>query len=122
MDQMQTRSYEEFLAMKSAIPASRGIPGHGPLADHLFPHQRDLVAWALRRGRAALFADTGLGKTACLLEWSRHVVEQEGRVLVLTPLAVAGQIVREGERFGVPSVYARSQEDAGAAPIVVTNY
>lgn len=77
------------------------------------------MRWALRRGRAAIFADTGLGKTAMLVEWARHV-SAHGRVIVLAPLAVASQIVAEATRFGVPMVYARN--DDARSTIVVTNY
>lgn len=111
-------SYEQFVASKMASVSTMPVP-HGDLAEHLFPHQRDLVSWALRRGRAAIFADTGLGKTAMFLEWARHAA-QHGRVLILAPLAVAEQIVREGQRFGVASRYMRA--DDGETRIVVTNY
>lgn len=109
--------YDDFIAAKSVTVAAHPVP-HGELASHLFAHQRDLVSWALRRGRAAIFADTGLGKGLMLIEWARHVAKQ-GRVLILAPLAVAEQIVREAERFGVEIVYAR--QDVGAR-IVITNY
>nr|WP_246736445.1 DEAD/DEAH box helicase [Enterovirga sp. DB1703] len=89
----------------------------------LFPFQWDIVAWALRRGRAALFAGTGLGKTLMQLSWADAVERHTGRpVLILTPLAVAQQTVQEAARFGIHGVaYARSQDDA-ASRIVVTNY
>lgn len=110
--------YERFVATKLASSSAQPVP-HGDLAGHLFPHQRDLVTWALRRGRAAIFADTGLGKTPMLLEWARHC-SAHGRVLVLAPLTVAEQIVREGSRFGVACRYLRA--DDGETRIVVTNY
>ena len=112
-----TVSYEDVIARKSATVA---FPGLEPteLAPHLFPFQQDLVGWALRRGRAAIFADTGLGKTAMQVEWARQVA-REGRVLVLAPLAVAAQTVREAERFGVEIAYRR--QDLGDR-ITVANY
>lgn len=110
--------YADFIEKKHASTAFDGIDP-GPMPAHLFPHQRDLTAWALRKGRAAIFADTGLGKTAMELEWARQVSER-GRVLILAPLAVAEQTVREGERFGVAAKYMRA--DDGTTPIVVTNY
>lgn len=110
--------YDEWIRAKHTHSSATGIDADG-LSPHLFPHQRDLVAWALRRGRAAIFADTGLGKTAMQMEWAR-VVSARGRVLVLAPLAVAQQTVAEGIRFGVPCAYMR--EDDGKARIVVTNY
>lgn len=115
------RDYECFLASKH-IEVPRSPVPHDELAQHLFAFQRDCVRWALERGRAALFADCGLGKTAMQLEWARHVVAHAGRVLIIAPLAVAQQTVREGARWGVPVVYARSQEEAGDASIVITNY
>jgi superfamily II DNA or RNA helicase len=109
--------YEAFVASKARSVDAVGIDAKR-LAKHLFPHQRDLVKWALRRGRAAIFADTGLGKTAILLEWARHV-SKAGRVLILAPLAVAEQIAREGQRFGV-DVACRREDDGSR--IIVTNY
>ena len=111
-------SYDKFIGKKSDSKRFDGI-APGKLNAALFPHQRDLVAWALRRGRAALFADTGLGKSLMELEWAKHV-SAKGRVLILTPLAVAQQFVTEGEKFGIPCAYLRA--DDGVTPIVVTNY
>ena len=110
-------SYEQYIASKAASESFAGI-ADAPIADHLFPHQHDLVRWALRRGRAAIFADTGLGKTAMQIEWARHVAER-GRVIILAPLAVAEQTAREAARWGVDVACVRS--DNGAR-IIVTNY
>ena len=112
--------YEEWIAKKRVSDAGVGIDD-APLGAHLFPYQRDLVSWALRRGRAALFADTGLGKTSMQVEWARVVSERAGRVLILAPLAVAEQTVNEARRFGVSVVYARHGDETNA-PIVITNY
>jgi DNA modification methylase len=84
----------------------------------LFPFQRDVVDWGLRRGRAAFFEDCGLGKTLQQLEWARHI---PGNVLILAPLAVAAQTVREGERFGIPVKYCRDKRDREPG-ITITNY
>lgn len=110
-------SYADFLASRSAV---RTFPGLelGAAPAHLFPFQADLLRWSLRRGRAAIFADTGLGKTRLELEFARRV-SREGRVLVLAPIAVADQTVREGARIGVEAAYCRA--DTGA-PITITNY
>jgi superfamily II DNA or RNA helicase len=110
-------SYEAFISKKADIVDFPGIAGV-EVADHLFPHQRDLVRWALQKGRAAIFADTGLGKTAMQVEWARHVSDR-GRVLILAPLAVAQQTVAEAKRFGVTCEYRR--EDKGDK-ITVANY
>src|SRR5690348_2152872 len=77
--------YAAFLAGKSVVAPTTGLVKVPRLSRHLFPFQRDIVCWALRRGRAAIFADCGLGKTLMQLEWARHL---PGRVLILTPLAV----------------------------------
>lgn len=111
-------SYDNFITAKAASTTFGGIEPEA-LHERLFPHQRDLVAWALRKGRAALFADTGLGKSLMELEWARQV-SRFGRVLILTPLAVAQQFVGEGIKFGIGVRYLR--EDDGTTPVVVTNY
>jgi hypothetical protein len=117
-------SYEDFLRCKAVSAPEVGFDvAPDEIGEHLFPFQRDIVRWAAKRGRAAIFADCGLGKTAMQLEWARLVVEHTGgRVLILAPLAVSSQTVREGARFGTAVVYATDQEAAGDAPIVVTNY
>lgn len=110
--------YTAFLARKAVLAPATGLAKIPKLSRHLFPFQHDIVRWALRRGRAAIFADCGLGKTLMQLEWAKHL---PGRTLILTPLAVAQQTVREGEKFGIPVVYARDGADSGAK-ITVTNY
>jgi superfamily II DNA or RNA helicase len=109
--------YQDFIAKKAHAVTFDGIETDD-LAPHLFPHQRDLVRWALRRGRAAIFADTGLGKGLMLLEWARHVA-MRGRVLILAPLAVGHQLAREAARFGVEASYARRDD---GSRILITNY
>jgi len=80
------------------------------------------VKWALRKGRSAVFADCGLGKTAIQLEWSQKVVEQTGgNVLILAPLAVSEQTVNEGQKFGIAVNLCRTQEDVKPG-INITNY
>lgn len=108
--------YARFLAAKRRTDPATGLEP-GPLNPALFPFQADITHWALRRGRAAIFADCGLGKTPMQLEWARHV---PGRVLILTPLAVAQQTVREGEKFGIECHYLR--RPTSSPRIVVTNY
>lgn len=114
-----TATYSEFLATKRLVVPSCGIDvAPDRLHPALFPFQRDLTRWALRKGRAALFAYPGLGKTPMQLAWAQHAGE---RVLILAPLAVAQQTVREGQKFGIPVTYARRQNQA-AGQITVTNY
>lgn len=111
-------SYAEFLAGKAMIDPPTGITDTDDLSPALFDFQRDIVRWALRRGRAAIFADCGMGKTLMQLEWARHI---PGRVLILAPLAVANQTVAEGAKFGIAVTYARDQSQAGDG-ITITNY
>ena len=88
----------------------------------LFPHQRDIVRWALKKGRAAVFAGTGLGKTIMQLEWAKHVhTHSGGNVLILAPLAVASQTVREGQKIDLNINLCRQQSDVKSG-INITNY
>ena len=114
-------SYQRFIYDKLGIVQREGIAS--PLSDYgLFPHQRDLTSWALRRGSAAIFADTGLGKSRMQLAWADMVARHAGqRVLILAPLAVAEQTVEEGEEIGVEVTHAREQSGA-TGRIVITNY
>ena len=94
-------SYEAFIAAREQLGGDHGF---APLwlPDALFPFQRHLVEWSLRRGRAALLEDCGLGKSVQELTWAENVARHTGgRVLVLTPLAVGRQMVAEGEKFGI---------------------
>jgi hypothetical protein len=86
-----------------------------------FDFQSDLITWATRKGRAAIFADCGLGKTLMQLVWAENVRRRTGKpVLIVTPLAVGAQTVREGEKFGIEC--ARSKDGQPAPWITVTNY
>lgn len=112
-------SYEEFLATKQRIHADSGRRvADSDVNPILFPFQRDLVRWALRKGRAAIFADCGLGKTFMQLEWARLTGE---RTLILAPLAVARQTRREGEKIGLEVHETRDGADLSPG-INVTNY
>lgn len=113
-------NYHDFLARKSQLGTACGFEPSW-LPDFLFPFQRALVGWAVRKGRAAIFAGCGLGKTPMQLAWAENVVRRADRpVLILTPLAVSHQTVREAAKFGVE---AHRSEDGRPAPnITVTNY
>lgn len=115
-------SYSGFLARKRLSDPSTGFdPRRMP--DWMFPHQRDITRWALRRGRAAVFAGTGLGKTAIELVWADRVFDRTGKpVLILAPLAVAHQHLKEAWRWGIAANAAKSQSDVFGCRIVVTNY
>lgn len=118
-----TQDYAAFLAAKAPADPPSGMREPSPLPACLKPFQAAICSWALRRGRAALFEGTGLGKTIQQLCWSRAVANNaQGRVLILTPLAVAEQTVAEAAKFGFAGVaYAKDQAQA-STDIVVTNY
>ena len=116
-------NYAEFLAQKRlTVKPSGFLVADADLSIHLFDYQRAIVRWAVRKGKAALFLDTGLGKTPSLLEWGKQVYAHSGRdVLILAPLAVSKQIAREGEKFGIPVTVCRDQADVRPG-LNVTNY
>ena len=114
-------NYSEFVTAKLGVVRSQGIDVRS-LDYPLFPHQRDLTMWALRRGRAAIFADTGLGKSRMQLAWADTVHRETGSdVLILAPLAVAEQTAEEGESVGVAVTHAREGADVRPG-ITITNY
>jgi hypothetical protein len=112
--------YSAFLARKrrSAPPNGRSIDTDdtNPI---LHEWQRRIVQWACARGRAAIWADTGLGKTFMQIEWVRLMSD---RALILAPLAVCQQTIREGAKLGVPITYSRHNDDAAATGTTITNY
>ena len=114
--------YSAYLRAKMMRDPATGIANPGALPDALFPFQADIVRWALRRGRAAIFAGTGLGKSLMALAWAKQVAEHTGLpVLILTPLAVAAQFVAEARKFNLPCERAASQADVSTG-VFVTNY
>ncbi|MFQ5516393.1 MAG: DNA methyltransferase [Acidimicrobiia bacterium] len=114
-------SYRKFLNSKRIVVGRSGKAiGPDEVSAVLFEFQRDLTRWAIGKGRSAIFADTGLGKTLMQLEWARLV---DGPVLIVAPLAVAQQTIREAEKLGWSDdriAYHRSQPDD--PQIVITNY
>lgn len=118
---MVTNDYCTFLASKAMRLKSDGITVI-PTAVHpiLFPFQRDIVCWAVRKGRAAIFVDTGLGKTFMQLEWARLL---GANTLIVAPLSVARQTVREARKIGLDVHYVRSQAECeGNHRLWITNY
>ena len=116
-------NYEEFIQSKriTVEPSGFNIDA-AALNPLLFPFQRDIVRWALRRGKAAIFADCGLGKTPMQLEWAHQVCEYTGgNVLILAPLAVAQQTAREGEKFGIAVNVCKTGADVKTG-INIANY
>jgi DNA modification methylase len=117
--------YLEFLATKIVRPTLAGfVVATEDINPRLFPFQREIVRWALRLGRAAIFAGVGLGKTGMQAEWASHVARQTGKpVLILCPLAVAEQTVRDcKDKFDIDIRHIYEPEDIGDARIVITNY
>lgn len=114
-------SYQDFLDKKKLQPVISGFKAES-LNNNLFDFQRVIVEWALRRGRAAIFADTGLGKTLMQTSWADAVCKHtQGDVLILAPLCVAHQTVEESAKFGISVNYCRSQ-DGIQKGINITNY
>lgn len=113
----------DYLAFLDAKTQGGADSGFAPvwMPPFLFDFQTSMVEWAIRKGRAAIFADCGLGKTPMGLVWASNVARKTGRpVLYLTPLAVASQTIREAQKFDIEAKLSR---DGSVAPhIVVTNY
>mgnify|MGYP003403896261 FL=1 len=113
--------YASFIKNKALAQIATGFAPQ-KLGSHLFDFQAAIVDWACKRGRAAIFADTGLGKTAMQAEWARQVAAHTGgRVLILAPLCVAQQTVEEEAKFGTSIKYCRKESQA-SGEIIITNY
>lgn len=114
-------NYDEFINSKRFMTGEYGFePVYMP--DFLFDFQKHLVEWALRKGKAAIFADTGLGKTAMQLTIARNIVEKTNKnVLILTPLAVAFQFIKEADKMGIAGV-TYSKDGTIKSKIVLSNY
>lgn len=114
--------YEDFVKAKRR---SEVATGHSPgdLNEHLFDFQHAIVSWAVRRGRAAIFADTGLGKTLMQLSWADEVASHtKGIVVILAPLAVSEQTIEQGKTFGIEVTRIPHGESPSAPGIWITNY
>ncbi len=111
-------TYHSFLASKQTVSHAHGqTVNQEDINPILFDFQQDLVRWGVAKGRAALFADTGLGKTFMQLEWARLL---NVPTLFVAPLAVAQQTIREATKLEMDVIYARSQDDA--SKLTITNY
>lgn len=115
-----TLHYADFIANKSQLDAGDGfVPTYMP--DFLFDFQSSLVDWAVRTGRAAMFADCGMGKTPMSLVWAENVVRKTNKpVLILSPLSVSMQTKDEADKFGIEAV--RSMTGKVKGNIILTNY
>ena len=115
--------YDEFLKTKEYFYENTGFDiDINDLNPSLFDFQKQIVKWALKKGRCALFLDTGLGKTICQLEFANQVCKHEnGKALILAPLAVSKQTKQEGDKFGIEVNICRTQDDVKHG-INITNY
>ena len=114
-------NYEDFVRNKRR---SEIATGHKPgeLNEHLFDFQHAIVSWAVRRGRAAIFADTGLGKTLMQLAWASEVATHTGMpVMILAPLAVSEQTIEQGSTFGI-HIEKHTGADVFGPHVYITNY
>lgn len=116
-------TYKEFLKSKEMQSVNAGIKVDiSELNKMLFPFQKDIVSWALQKGRAAVFSDCGTGKSAIQLEFARIVSEKTGcKALIVAPLSVVRQTQKEGIKFGIETNVCRTQEDVKDG-INITNY
>lgn len=114
--------YQSFLDKKRVEARASGFDiDRSRIHPMLFDFQKDIVTWAIRKGKAALFTMTGTGKTLMQLEWARHVAEKGHDVLILAPLAVSHQTVREGEKIGLTVTLCASGNDVKSG-VNITNY
>ena len=110
---MSMNDYQAFLATKQQLAGNFGFEPVW-IPDFLFDFQKHLVGWAIQKGRAAILADCGLGKTPMQLVWAQNIVQKSNRpVLILTPLAVAQQTEREAAKFGIEASQSRDEKDCG---------
>ena len=115
-------AYTQFLARKRLVDPETGIAADVDLPSVMKPHQTDIVRWALRRGRAAIFAGTGLGKTLMELTWASKVHSYTGKpTLVFAPLAVAEQHIAEADKFGLAANLVSFHPEEGWG-VNVSNY
>lgn len=114
--------YSNFISSKLRSHYGVGIASDRVNSDHLFPHQIAVTQWAARKGRSAIFADTGMGKTRMQLRWAEAIHAATGSdVLILAPLAVAQQTAAEGATLGISVTIAR-ESDQVARGLNITNY
>lgn len=117
-----SEAYAKFIESKRLRFQPIGVSGKVDLHPSLFPFQRDIVRWALRKGSAALFEDCGLGKTRQQLEWAKAICAATAQpVIIFAPLAVASQTIREAELIDIEAFHCMSGTDVRAG-INVTNY
>ena len=117
------RTYQEFLEGKMLRAPESGFDPGDDVSDVLFPFQRDIVRWALRGGRRAIFAAFGLGKSLMQLELMRLVGNREGgRQLIVCPLGVRQEFRRDAAMLGLEPAFVRRTEEVGGDGLYLTNY
>jgi DNA modification methylase len=122
MTELILGDYEDFVKRKRRAEVATGHKP-GQLNEHLFDFQHAIVSWAVRRGRAAIFADTGLGKTLMQLSWAQEVASHTGgMVLILAPLAVSEQTIEQGSTFGIDVRRVPYGEAPTEPGVWITNY
>jgi DNA modification methylase len=115
-------NYDDFISNKTKRALSYGFDPL-PIKAPLFDWQKYIVEWAIKKGRAALFEDCGLGKTAQQLEWADQVKRKTGgSVIILTPLSVSRQTRNEASKFGIDATVVESDSDINESGIYITNY
>lgn len=118
---MSLAEYRKFIASRAVAHQMHGFD-HKPINGAAKKHQTNALEFALNQGKSAAFLDTGLGKSFIELEFARQCADETGKPsLILTPLAVAGQMVREGRKFGIDARQIREQSECGAG-VMVANY
>ena len=118
---MSLQEYRNFIASRARSEQMQGFQP-SDMNRHMKLHQTRSVEYSLERGACALFLDTGLGKSLSELEWARQVCEETRKpTLILTPLAVAGQMIREGQKFGIDARQIKEQSEVGQG-VMVANY
>lgn len=120
---MTADAYLDFLAAKAATVRQDGVAVEpGAVHPTLKPHQRDIVRWAVAGGRRAIFAAFGLGKSLMQIETLRLVTPPGGRALIIAPLGVRGEFIKDAAKIGVEIRFVRRIEDCEAPGLYITNY
>jgi len=118
-------NYQKFLESKRITVSHSGFDlDESAINPILFPFQRDIVLWSLLRGKSAIFADCGLGKSFMQIEWAWHIHHYTNKpVLIVAPLGVTGQTIQEGVKLDYEISYYRDQNEMhGAEKLIITNY
>ena len=116
-------TYADFLAAKAAVAPQMGREVEpGDLHPILKPHQRQMVAWAVRGGRRAIFASFGLGKSIMQLETLRQVLAGQGRGLIVCPLGVRQEFKRDAAKLGLTLRFVNRTEQVDGDGLYITNY